>query len=114
MAALSPSPIFSNYSGTKTFDNYFSKGLYYELRAKGVDVLTVLPGFVGTKLNGSTPDLFKTITVENCAKGILDKATSFQTFGGNLHEVHGLIMRNLLLDLVPSPILLKLNYAIDK
>lgn len=40
-AALMPAPFFKNYAATKVFDDYFSKGLFYELRAKGVDVLSV-------------------------------------------------------------------------
>lgn len=109
-----PSPYFSNYSGTKVFDDYFSKGLYFELKGKGVDVLSVKPGCVSTKLNGSTPDLLTTITPETCAKGILNKATSFETFGGNLHEVHGLLTKNVFMDLLPDSLMLKLSANIGK
>lgn len=42
-ASLQPLPYFSNYAATKVFDDAFSKGIYYELRAKGVDVLSVQP-----------------------------------------------------------------------
>ena len=54
-----PSPHFSNYSGTKVFDDYFSKGLYYELRAKGVDVLSALPAMVATPMSMRPADVLK-------------------------------------------------------
>lgn len=73
-----PTPHVKNYSATKVFDDYFSKGLFYELRAKGVDVLSVQPGPVATPLLGRKEDLLKMIiSPEDCARGSLDKATGF-------------------------------------
>ena len=43
-----PFPYVANYSATKVFDDYFSKGLYYEMKSKGVDVLSVQPGRVAS------------------------------------------------------------------
>ena len=51
-AALMPNPLFANYSATKAFDDFFTKGIYYELKSRGIDVLSVMPGGVSTGLNG--------------------------------------------------------------
>ena len=55
-AALMPAPFFKNYAATKVFDDYFSKALFYELRAKGVDVLSVQPGMVATAMTKRKED----------------------------------------------------------
>ena len=97
-----PAPHHGTYAATKVFDDYFSKSLFYELRPRGVDVLTVNPGMVATPLTRRKVDLKEmVISAEDCAKGCLDKATAFQTFGGTWHEVTGLIAKCLLLDLLP-------------
>ncbi len=97
-----PAPHHLNYAATKVFDDYFSKSLFFELRPKGVDVLTVNPGMVATPLTRRKVDLKQLIiSAEECAKGCLDKATAFQTFGGNWHELSGLIAKCFLLDLLP-------------
>lgn len=55
-AALMPAPFFKNSAATKVFDDYFSKALFYELRAKGVDVLSVKPGMVATPMTKRKED----------------------------------------------------------
>lgn len=92
IAAHFPTPTAANYPATKVFDDYFSKGIYFELNGNGVDVLTVRPGFVSTPINYMKVQFLKVITAEACALGILNKATSFETHGGNLHEYHGFII----------------------
>jgi short-subunit dehydrogenase len=52
-----PAPNHLNYAATKVFDDYFSKSLFYELRARGVDVLTVNPGMVATAMTRRKVDL---------------------------------------------------------
>ena len=102
-----PAPQHLNYAATKVFDDYFSKSLFYELRPKGVDVLTVNPGMVATPMTRRKVDLRQLIiSAEECAKGCLDKATAFQTFGGNWHELSGLIAKCFLLDLLPMTLAL--------
>ena len=85
-SSLYPMPLTATYSATKLFDDVFSKSLYYELKSEGIDVLSVLPAFVSTKLNGMPLKTGVVITREACATGILNKATSFETFGGDTHE----------------------------
>lgn len=102
-AALMPAPFFKNYAATKVFDDYFSKALFYELRAKGVDVLSVQPGMVATAMTKRKEDRTQMIiTAEECAKGSLDKATGFQVYGGSLHEIMGNTIKCLVVDLLPS------------
>ena len=109
-AALMPAPFFKNSAATKVFDDYFSKALFYELRAKGVDVLSVKPGMVATPMTKRKEDWTQMIiTAEECAKGSLDKATGFQTYGGTLHEITGNTIKCLLVDLLPSSIALKIS-----
>lgn len=56
-AALIPAPHHLNYAATKVFDDFFTRGLFYELRIKGIDVLSVKPGMVATALTGRKVDL---------------------------------------------------------
>jgi|LauGreDrversion4_2_1035121.scaffolds.fasta_scaffold60855_5 hypothetical protein len=49
------------------------------------------------------------ITADECAKGALDKATAFETYGGNLHEIMGVTIKCLVVDLLPSTIALKIT-----
>ena len=46
-----PTPWFSVYAATKSFDLYFGEALYAECRGSGVDVLTVLPGLTRTEFH---------------------------------------------------------------
>ncbi len=98
-----PAPFFKNYAATKVFDDFFSKGLFYELRAKGVDLLSVQPGMVATAMTKREEDKIKLIiTPEDCARGSLDKATGYQVFGGTLHEIMGVAIKCLIVDLLPA------------
>ena len=96
MVAHFATPGQANYPATKIFDDLFTKSIYYELKPKGVDVLTVRPGFVSTGINNMPVTFGKVTTADICARGILSKATSFETYGANLHEFHGLIVDFLL------------------
>jgi len=46
-SAFLPMPYWANYAASKAYLLHFTEGLWYELKAKGVDVLAVCPG--GTK-----------------------------------------------------------------
>lgn len=45
LAAFQPTPFFSTYGATKSFNLFFAEGLWAELRPHGVDVLALCPGF---------------------------------------------------------------------
>ena len=72
-------------------------------------MLSVQPGMVSTPMIGlmKVDSLQGIITPQACAIGILDKSTSFMTFGGTVHEISGLLTKGLL-DLVPRAITLKI------
>ncbi|CDW81761.1 short chain dehydrogenase reductase family protein [Stylonychia lemnae] len=104
-----PNPYLAGYCSSKNFDDKFTKSLYYEMKGTGVDVLGLLPGAVSTGLNGFSEVPFAVIGVQSCATGTLNNATSFVTFGGWVHEIHGFLVKNFMLDLVPQSILIKLT-----
>ena len=42
------------------------------------------------------------ISSENCARGFLNKATSFMTAGGNTHDIQSFIAKSALIDHLPK------------
>ena len=74
MAALQPTPLNATYGATKSFVTNFSESLHEELRATGVKVTAVLPGFTRTEFQeraglsstGGLPD-FVWQSAEECA-----------------------------------------------
>mgnify|MGYP001596032433 FL=1 len=62
-SAFLPMPFWTNYSASKVYNLYFSEGLWFELKGKGVDVLALCPGgtrtefskVAGTKSGGMEP-----------------------------------------------------------
>lgn len=78
LSGAMPTPLLTVYSATKTFVDFFSRGLQEEYRSKGIIVQSLLPGFITTKLSKirraswlvPTPESFvrsamSTIGVEN-------------------------------------------------
>ena len=51
IAAFLPMPLWTNYSASKAYDLHIANGLYYELKDKGVDVLTLCPGHTRTEFS---------------------------------------------------------------
>jgi uncharacterized protein len=64
LTAFQGSPFVSTYGATKAFNLTFAEGLWYELKSRGVDVLSVCAGAT------RTPNLLK--TAPNGAPGILE------------------------------------------
>jgi len=82
IAGKVPLPWMTHYSSSKYALNAFSDGLRIELKRRGVQVLSVCPGYVGTEfgqnvLQGRIPDKvagqrrFK-ITAEECAEALVE------------------------------------------
>ena len=84
------------------------------MRGTGVDVLTLLPGCVATGLNGFKEAPLSVISAADCAKGTLNNATSWITYGGWVHELHSVLAHNLILDFIPLNLLLKLAEKIGQ
>lgn len=74
MASLQPTPLNATYGGTKAFVTNFSESLHEEVRAGGVSVTAVLPGFTRTEFQqtaglsstGGVPE-FMWQSAEDCA-----------------------------------------------
>ena len=49
-SALFPSPLLTLYSATKIFMDYFSRGLYWEYRHRGIIIQSVVPYYVTTNM----------------------------------------------------------------
>ncbi len=78
---------FAGYSATKSFNNVFSRSLYYEFASSGIDFLSLMPIGVSTPLTMNAKLSTFVITPADCAKGTLDKMTSCFTLGGTMHEI---------------------------
>jgi len=66
IGAFQPSPTYASYSAAKSYVQYFSEALDYELRNSGVSVTTISPGIVATeflKVSGQTPTLYQRMMV---------------------------------------------------
>lgn len=51
-----PTPFFSVYAATKSFDLYLGEALHAECRGSGVDIVTVLPGLTRTEFHAGLGD----------------------------------------------------------
>jgi short-subunit dehydrogenase len=75
-SAFLPMPFWSNYAASKSYLLHLSEGLWYELRGKGIDVLTVCPGatrtefasVAGTNNIGMKPDVVVRKTLSSLGK----------------------------------------------
>lgn len=54
VTAYYSNPGTANYSAVKAFNMNFSGGLWHELRSKGIDVFTIIPGLVKTEFFHNT------------------------------------------------------------
>ncbi len=74
IAAFQVFPLFAVYAATKSFVNSFSEALDYEVKSKGVRVLTTCPGMVKTNFTKNAGKEVKntpiTMSVEFAAKEI--------------------------------------------
>lgn len=88
-AAVVPSPPASIYSGTKSYNDFFSRAIEKDIRYK-IDVVSMRPVFVATPSLGSTPASLYVIKSEDCAKSALKKLgkTSY-SYGHWKHEING-------------------------
>lgn len=105
VSALSPAPFLSVYAGTKAFNSSFSESMAMELREYGIDVLSVTPNVVVSRMTQGTSsrkprESFYMVNADAMAHQTLDKLGSTLTTSG--HRNHSLI--NGLFGLLPLPI----------
>lgn len=81
------------YGPTKRFNDYMSKGLYYEFNKMGIDVLSVRPAGVVSPLSQLKEDFFVAISADKCAKSIVDCiGYDLETNGYFLHTIYSFII----------------------
>ncbi len=107
VAGRTPLPLHAAYSATKAFNEFLAKGLWAELRGRGVDVLVVEPGPVETG--------FQRISGEVLASAAAAPAAVVETALGALGRqpsvVHGLglALGSYFARLLPSSLVLHLT-----
>lgn len=71
ISGLRHMPYFCPYSPTKAFTDYFSLGLAKELEDSNIDILSLRPGYVHTRMTVKKPLGIDTITANVCARNAL-------------------------------------------
>ena len=77
------------YAASKNATSTLAQGLYYELKAKGIDVLDYQPGYVATKLVGGIGSQSMVITPDHAARVCLRDLGQDMVSPGAF--VHGLV-----------------------
>lgn len=93
-SGLFPIPMASMYCATKSFVDFFSRGVSQELAGTGVQLQTVLPFYVQTKFIGRfRPPAFLTPSAEDYVKSALATVgLEPRTHGTLSHAIQGLVM----------------------
>ena len=74
------------------------------------DILSVRPGFVETPLSGAKKDLFKTVSADICASGLLDNlGYEIECNGCTLHDISSWFA-----NLLPESLYYKISLKISK
>ncbi|KAK2704323.1 hypothetical protein QYM36_016650 [Artemia franciscana] len=90
-SAIGPLPYMNIYSASKIYVDYFSQGLRAELYSKGIDVQTIIPFYIATKMTIFSDKLAKNFLVPNaqsfvrsalCTLGRSPRCTGYWT-----HEI---------------------------
>jgi len=94
LSSLHPIPHQQVYAASKTFIDYLSRGLVHE--HPNLDILSLKPELVDTKLAKDMPKDFMTAVPEQVAKAALSRlGKTDETHGYWLHRYQGWVMRNL-------------------
>jgi short-subunit dehydrogenase len=86
VAGRTPLPLHTTYSATKAFTEFLGKGLWAELRGRGIDVLVVEPGPVETGFQRVSGEVLQGAAVAPTAV----VATALDALGRQPSVVHGL------------------------
>ncbi|XP_030848589.1 very-long-chain 3-oxoacyl-CoA reductase-B [Strongylocentrotus purpuratus] len=87
-SGMNPSPMLTVYSATKVFVDFFSRGLDVEYRSKGIQVQSVMPFYVTTKLSKLRRE---TMTIPSPTSYV---KTALATLGSG-NRTNGCLMHNL-------------------
>ncbi|XP_007885841.1 very-long-chain 3-oxoacyl-CoA reductase-A [Callorhinchus milii] len=109
-SALYPVPLLTLYSASKTFMDFFSRGLHAEYKGKGIIVQSVLPFFVATKLSKIRKPTLDKPSPETYVKAALNTVgLQTQTHGYLPHAILGWITTSLIPDCLAIKYAMKLN-----
>ena len=102
IGGMFPFPNNCTYSATKRFVDFVTFGLSYEVR-QTVDLMTLRPGLVATKMTGAKESLV-TATAKHCVQGTLDDlGQELVTYGSIGHHVQSWI-HTLMNTYLPFPV----------
>ncbi|CCW65056.1 unnamed protein product [Phytomonas sp. EM1] len=110
-SATTPTPLLATYAGTKSFNGSFGSALLYELKQYGIDVLTVTPNLVVSRMTQGVStrkprESFLMVNADQMAHQTLDKLGSVhQTAGHRNHAIIEALLSQLPVDYVSNKIL---------
>lgn len=87
-----PTPWFSVYAATKSFDLYFGEALYAECKGSGVDILTVLPGLTKTEFQAGMGEREYSVSARTVEQVV---TTACRALGKKAIAVDGLLYKFL-------------------
>lgn len=118
-SAKVPTPLLATYSGTKAFAMKFSESLAEEVRPFGIDVMSVSPNLVVSRMSAGVSDRkpktsFLVVSAESMAKATLNKLGSTSSTDGHPH--HGIVaaIATRLPAFIFNPQMLKMQKATNK
>jgi len=107
MTGTCPLPYDALYSSSKAFNDYLSRALSIECHKK-IDIISLRPFYVSTKMVFNREAGIFTITPEECAEGCLqDLGTHHVTYGHYKHAIQGFVW-----DIIPKWIVIRLMHII--
>ncbi|CCW72331.1 unnamed protein product [Phytomonas sp. Hart1] len=118
-SGITPTPLLATYAGTKAFNGYFGNALSYELKHFGIDVLTVTPNLVVSRMTQGVStrkprETFLTVNADQMAHQTLDRLGSvYQTAGHRNHVIIEAIIKLMPVDFISNQIL-KLHISTKK
>lgn len=88
---------FIQYNSCKAFNDYYSKGIFYELNNKYyIDSISVKPMYVATPLTKMNPNWYHVITTEKLCKSVINQlGFDKESFGHILHEIQARIINSM-------------------
>lgn len=91
VAGLFPLPYMGIYGSTKALQDHFTRSLKIEYPE--IDIMSVRPHFVSTKMTSHKEIAFDTISAEDCAEGSLRDLSRYGTTGAHfLHDGAGWVI----------------------
>ncbi|XP_076340440.1 inactive hydroxysteroid dehydrogenase-like protein 1 [Tachypleus tridentatus] len=91
ISSFYPLPLMAAYSASKAYVDWFSRALTYEYKSKGINIQTLLPSYISTKLTRFShflqrpgyivPDAHSFVNSALCTVGTTSRTTGYWTHG---------------------------------